>query len=567
MSSIMNAQKALAALAEKPTWLLDELPAGITEDILRVLDDDGHLEFRPRWNWKQRAFPNLPKSPPRGPWPYGWISPNARPTLAGTWSKIFELMSKPGELIPEVRINEKGRAALARQRLADTERADPAPPDTPGQPAAHMLRFMQGSAKPKPHRRDPVPVRPKPVRDMLDALIDLEIETDFVVELMEEAIVWISRISEFRPPMQFKWDDVPSAEDDPVRRQRAIEQRQTSARGTCPIHARLSNIRDRMFYTVQDWRSHLHRARALIPTITEWTDRKDDPAIDRWSANLREELGVLGGVIHPDFVGDLPRINRDSVEDLKTAIAKISERIDDLKRIGPEEPAEPLTPMVAIEVLDARPSWFLNKLPSGVTLDVLRVLDADRFIEVRHLTAKNQAEFRGDPTPPLTQTSEWYSPTLVPTNMGTWDTIFKVMARGDRHAPELRVTDKARAELARRRLAARDTDAAPVAPTRAPIQAVVVTPEPWCDQSRSVEDRLRYYMAHLGKHGQVTRPSCRDVAAAIRAGASSVTETKAWEDWGMVAVPGKEVQDEDRRQPQQSKRVEAERISQEDGDD
>lgn len=81
MSSIMNPQKALAALAEKPTWLLDELPAGITEDVLRVLDDDGHLEFRPRWNWKQRAFPNLPKSPPRGPWPHGWISPNARPAL------------------------------------------------------------------------------------------------------------------------------------------------------------------------------------------------------------------------------------------------------------------------------------------------------------------------------------------------------------------------------------------------------------------------------------------------------------------------------------------------------
>lgn len=325
-------------------------------------------------------------------------------------------------------------------------------PVAPKRTRAPILEFMQEGRSARPRRRDPMPVRPKPVREMLDVLIDLEVETGSIIRRLNEAIVWMEK----GPAERFNWRNEPPLEHDPVKRRSIIERRQVESRAASPFHARLSNIRDRLFYEAQDWRSCLHRAQALIPSITPWMDRKDLPEVDRWSANLRSELGVLGGVINPDIVGEIPKVIPETVERLTAAMHAISRRVDDLKKIGPEQPVVPLPPLAAVEALNARPVWYLRQLPDGVTNDVLRILDSDGFIEVRHAYLKNQADYPGDPTPPRTMHGDWISPTSIPSYLGTWDTIFRELAaRPDETGPELRVTDRARAELARARVEGR----------------------------------------------------------------------------------------------------------------
>jgi hypothetical protein len=91
--------------------------------------------------------------------------------------------------------------------------------------------------------------------------------------------------------------------------------------------------------------------------------------------------------------------------------------------------------------------------------------------------------------------------------------------------------------------------------------------DPWKDPSRTVDERVRFYMAKLGSMGKTERPTCREVATEVAASAGGVASYDAWEAWGKAEQRGAAVDRVERRQSQQSKRIEAEQIRQEDDED
>jgi len=81
----------------------------------------------------------------------------------------------------------------------------------------------------------------------------------------------------------------------------------------------------------------------------------------------------------------------------------------------------------------------LNCLPSGVTIDFLRVWDAYELIEVAVYMRKNTT---ASPTAPVTWSEPfvalpgWYSPTKLPRMHGGWDSLFQGLQGPHTERPE-----------------------------------------------------------------------------------------------------------------------------------
>lgn len=113
----------LQALARRESWRTYELPEGIAERpaaILRLLDKHGWIEVHlwERADRNPRPFDNPHNFVIRRNRHITWFSPLESPLTAGTWDAI--LTKCTGELAPEVRLTELGRAKLDEVTLAGT---------------------------------------------------------------------------------------------------------------------------------------------------------------------------------------------------------------------------------------------------------------------------------------------------------------------------------------------------------------------------------------------------------------------------------------------------------------
>ena len=107
-------QVALARLAKRDIWKLNELPRWIDKDMLRCLDDDGLIEVR------QIVMTNRQKTygdpTPPAPARLNWFSPIEQPDMAGNWDKVLQHGVGDDRTPPwELRLTDPGRAELARQ--------------------------------------------------------------------------------------------------------------------------------------------------------------------------------------------------------------------------------------------------------------------------------------------------------------------------------------------------------------------------------------------------------------------------------------------------------------------
>lgn len=115
----------------------------------------------------------------------------------------------------------------------------------------------------------------------------------------------------------------------------------------------------------------------------------------------------------------------------------------------------PTAPALALRVLAGAESWRFTELPIGISLDVLRVLDVDGFIEVHSWGAFTKCDERGhaiggfDYGP---MGARWYSPTAQPMIGGDWEMIARKALDEPRTAVEIRVSALGKAELAKHRL-------------------------------------------------------------------------------------------------------------------
>lgn len=123
-----------------------------------------------------------------------------------------------------------------------------------------------------------------------------------------------------------------------------------------------------------------------------------------------------------------------------------------LEVLEPEWAARP-RPEEVLRRLADRESWRLDELPVGIGPDELRLLDVDGAIELRCWVRQNLTT---DPARPHWKdqpwTFGWFSPSVKPDMAGSWDRIFRDVARPGRPAPEVRVSEKGRAELTRQQL-------------------------------------------------------------------------------------------------------------------
>lgn len=177
--------------------------------------------------------------------------------------------------------------------------------------------------------------------------------------------------------------------------------------------------------------------------IATYVNRPSDPAVDSWTAGLRDELSDLGGVIHRIVVGHLPHLTAEAVAALQDGRRKIAVRIERLRNIGPES-IRALTVHEALALLEGR-EFPVDALPPGYDVDLLQVLDRDGFIEVRYWTWN-----RSDEAKPFEQPSVWFSPLKCPGMAGPWDQIYANTKRNDQFIPcDVRLSGLGKAELAK----------------------------------------------------------------------------------------------------------------------
>jgi hypothetical protein len=107
-----------------------------------------------------------------------------------------------------------------------------------------------------------------------------------------------------------------------------------------------------------------------------------------------------------------------------------------------------------LEQLDRPVTWRLSALPTGITVEVLRLLDARGLIELRGWQLDNPTTDPRRPQPlvPVPSSLGWVSPTAKPMIYGTWEQIVAAAAHDPRLVPEIRLTEAARAQLAESRL-------------------------------------------------------------------------------------------------------------------
>ncbi len=129
---------ALRWLAVRRHWALNELPPRIDANVLRCLDDAEHLEAR---------YVGIVNADPTGAFKPTeqrgeWISPTRQPRVFGDWDMIWECrngkhLTRP----PEVRVTDKGKAALARLSLKTDTLSSPGPrPNKKRKPSARSAR-------------------------------------------------------------------------------------------------------------------------------------------------------------------------------------------------------------------------------------------------------------------------------------------------------------------------------------------------------------------------------------------------------------------------------------------
>lgn len=117
-----NEAAALRELGERSEWPVDELPRGVNVDMLRRLDDLGYVEARWTLLDYRQARPSDP-TPVRTPQP--WVSPIRSPHMMGDWDRVTAGVERGEREHPnDVRLTERGRAALARLKDADARRSD-----------------------------------------------------------------------------------------------------------------------------------------------------------------------------------------------------------------------------------------------------------------------------------------------------------------------------------------------------------------------------------------------------------------------------------------------------------
>jgi hypothetical protein len=306
------------------------------------------------------------------------------------------------------------------------------------------------------------PDRLPEIRTIMDALISLEGLTGQIIHHHGELRqLHDHRMSGgIRPefPDGFDYSDTPRHEPDPDCRAAVASSRLDALAGR-PFQNTLRcwcRLRDQLAWTIQDWRAELHRVRGLLPTVAHLMDDPGTIAANVWTARLRGLLAVLGGLL-PATGPSLPSIDDAALGGrLQDCMVRLMRFTDDLKVVGP--------PVVAAGQIDfetetlmrlaGRPAWGVDELPGTIDADTLRCLDEREWVEARYVIMWNQKKHPADTTPPLPSPSEWFSPMRNPQMAGDWDAIVGNRSRGaHNHPAEVRLSDRGRATLARRRRA------------------------------------------------------------------------------------------------------------------
>lgn len=117
-------RRALETLGGARFWGIDQLPADIDAAMLRCLDNRGWLDARIVTIQNVQKYPG--DTTPPVPMPGPWFSPIQQPKQAGDWDKLAGKRGRDAwNQPPEVRVSERGKAALSRpEPAASPERTE-----------------------------------------------------------------------------------------------------------------------------------------------------------------------------------------------------------------------------------------------------------------------------------------------------------------------------------------------------------------------------------------------------------------------------------------------------------
>jgi len=102
------------------------------------------------------------------------------------------------------------------------------------------------------------------------------------------------------------------------------------------------------------------------------------------------------------------------------------------------------TEAAALAALGARDKWPVDHLPAEIDADVLRCLDVAGFVEAARVTLVNQQKHHGDKTPPARSQGRWFSPIEHPERAGGWNKIRSappLCAAGRTESPRISVSE------------------------------------------------------------------------------------------------------------------------------
>jgi hypothetical protein len=215
------------------------------------------------------------------------------------------------------------------------------------------LRRLQNSPDPAAIQREnqPVPVsaahlvddwaslRPSPVHEAIRRFAGLFTRCSKVLKAWE-ALQAIRRPTHATPVSDDDRDLFQELPDE-ISGYAALQQHRTARRkaGSDSVPHYLSvrpwlpylEARDDLTLAVRMWRPALDEARMALPTVAPWMDDQRIPAVQRWTADVQDELNRLGGLIDRLVVGDTPAdLDRGEFERLGGAVAG---RLAQLKRV------------------------------------------------------------------------------------------------------------------------------------------------------------------------------------------------------------------------------------------
>lgn len=113
-----------------------------------------------------------------------------------------------------------------------------------------------------------------------------------------------------------------------------------------------------------------------------------------------------------------------------------------------------------------------------------------------------------------------------------------------------------------------DGSTALYAPVLPPPRGQAPSPDPWLDDSKTANQRILAYIAHLAQHGARVRPACKDLACKLGIPQPTIRNTPAWKAWPKADLPGGGLADQHRLdRGSDHGRAQRERIEREDGED